>query len=242
METICRATEAWRPLTQATTPTRATWISRARVGSGTAASSAWRTIGASVPSTSSSTPDRSGSSLRGRRSSSREAVEAGTPVVCPRGASDGRTTHTQANGAGPSAASTEWAADRASARSGASSTSRRSASTRSSCRPATPAGRTTTTARRSSTSSTAATIEFTFGEGDDEEYHVLGPGGLARVDAATDPALPQHLGHRGGRLPVRRRRRRLRRPRRPHRRRRNAPARCRRRRRAPAVSMKPRRP
>ena len=28
-------------------------------------------------------------------------------------------------------------------------------------------------------------IEFTFGEGDAEEYHVLGPGGLARVDAAT---------------------------------------------------------
>ena len=29
------------------------------------------------------------------------------------------------------------------------------------------------------------TIEFTFGEGDGEEYHQLGPGGLARVDAAT---------------------------------------------------------
>ena len=28
-------------------------------------------------------------------------------------------------------------------------------------------------------------VEFTFGEGDAEEYHVLGPGGLARVDAAT---------------------------------------------------------
>jgi mannose-6-phosphate isomerase-like protein (cupin superfamily) len=29
------------------------------------------------------------------------------------------------------------------------------------------------------------TVEFTFGTGDDEESHVLGPGGLARVDAAT---------------------------------------------------------
>jgi mannose-6-phosphate isomerase-like protein (cupin superfamily) len=29
------------------------------------------------------------------------------------------------------------------------------------------------------------TIEFTFGDGDDEESHELGPGGLARVDAAT---------------------------------------------------------
>ena len=29
------------------------------------------------------------------------------------------------------------------------------------------------------------TVEFTFGEGDDEEFHELGPGGLARVDAAT---------------------------------------------------------
>ena len=28
-------------------------------------------------------------------------------------------------------------------------------------------------------------VEFTFGDGDAEEYHVLGPGGLARVDAAT---------------------------------------------------------
>src|SRR5215207_9644634 len=28
-------------------------------------------------------------------------------------------------------------------------------------------------------------VEFTFGEGDAEAYHVLGPGGLARVDAAT---------------------------------------------------------
>ena len=59
-------------------------------------------------------------------------------------------------------------------------------------------------------------VEFTFGEGDAEEYHVLGPGGLARVDAATVRALPQHVGQRGGRLPLRRRRRRLRGPRRPH--------------------------
>ena len=29
------------------------------------------------------------------------------------------------------------------------------------------------------------TIEFTFGDGVDEESHELGPGGLARVDAAT---------------------------------------------------------
>ena len=29
------------------------------------------------------------------------------------------------------------------------------------------------------------TVEFTFGDGDDEEAHELGPGGLARVDAAT---------------------------------------------------------
>jgi mannose-6-phosphate isomerase-like protein (cupin superfamily) len=29
------------------------------------------------------------------------------------------------------------------------------------------------------------TIAFTFGEGDDEVVHELGPGGLARVDAAT---------------------------------------------------------
>ena len=28
-------------------------------------------------------------------------------------------------------------------------------------------------------------VEFTFGDGESEEYHVLGPGGLARVDAAT---------------------------------------------------------
>jgi mannose-6-phosphate isomerase-like protein (cupin superfamily) len=29
------------------------------------------------------------------------------------------------------------------------------------------------------------TVEFTFGDGDDEEAHELGPGGLARVDAST---------------------------------------------------------
>ena len=28
-------------------------------------------------------------------------------------------------------------------------------------------------------------LEFIFGQGDDEERHVLGPGGIARVDAAT---------------------------------------------------------
>jgi mannose-6-phosphate isomerase-like protein (cupin superfamily) len=28
-------------------------------------------------------------------------------------------------------------------------------------------------------------VEFAFGDGENEEYHVLGPGGLARVDAAT---------------------------------------------------------
>ena len=33
-------------------------------------------------------------------------------------------------------------------------------------------------------------IEFTFGEGDEEEYHELGPGGLARVDAATIRRFP----------------------------------------------------
>ena len=87
--------------------------------------------------------------------------------------------------AGPSAASTGWATGRASARCGASSTSRRSASTPWSCRPATRAGRTTTTARRSSTSSTAATVEFTLRRRATTRSPRLGPGGLARVDAAT---------------------------------------------------------
>jgi mannose-6-phosphate isomerase-like protein (cupin superfamily) len=50
-------------------------------------------------------------------------------------------------------------------------------------------------------------IEFTFGEGDAEEYHVLGPGGLARVDAATirkikalgdEPAIYLVAGGKGG--------------------------------------------
>ncbi len=40
-------------------------ISSARVGSGTCASSAWRTIGASVPSTSSRIADREGSLRKG---------------------------------------------------------------------------------------------------------------------------------------------------------------------------------
>ena len=33
------------------------------------------------------------------------------------------------------------------------------------------------------------TIEFRFGEGDEEQYHELGPGGLARVDAPTVRSL-----------------------------------------------------
>src|SRR5215210_505818 len=54
-----------------------------RVVSGMCASSGCWTIGASTPSTSSRTAERSGSSLRGRSSSSSEAIGAGTPLVCP---------------------------------------------------------------------------------------------------------------------------------------------------------------
>ena len=36
-------------------------------------------------------------------------------------------------------------------------------------------------------------IEFTFGEGDEEEYHELGPGGLAHVEATT-PRIVSNVG------------------------------------------------
>ena len=64
-------------------------------------------------------------------------------------------------------------------------------------------------------------VEFTFGEGDAEEYHVLGPGGLARVDAATVRRFRNTSDAEEADLPVRRRRGWLRRPRRPDRRRRS---------------------
>ena len=65
---------------------RRPWRPRSAAGgsiSGMWASSGCWTIGASTPSTSSRTAARSGSSLRGRRSSSREAVEAGTALSMP---------------------------------------------------------------------------------------------------------------------------------------------------------------
>src|SRR4051812_20700201 len=70
---------ARRPLTHAVTGyLRETAINRARVGSGTWASSAWRTIGASVPSTSNSTAARAGSARIGSRACSSDvAVDTG---------------------------------------------------------------------------------------------------------------------------------------------------------------------
>src|SRR6476619_7466748 len=56
-------------------------MSCTRVGSGTCASSAWRTIGASVPSTSSRTAERLGSSRIGASTSASVAAD-GTDVVC----------------------------------------------------------------------------------------------------------------------------------------------------------------
>src|SRR3954469_11425648 len=80
-----RASDARRPDTQATMPKRlATSISGRRVVSGMCASSGCWTIGASTPSTSSRTADRSGSSLSGRSSSSRlSAVEGDTAPSMP---------------------------------------------------------------------------------------------------------------------------------------------------------------
>src|SRR3954454_13253389 len=78
-----RASEARRPETQATIPyRRATSISGRRVVSGMCASSAFWTIGASTPSTSSSTAERCGSALSGASSSARDPVTSGTALVC----------------------------------------------------------------------------------------------------------------------------------------------------------------
>src|SRR5215212_11591652 len=69
-ETIRRASDAVRPLMHATTPyLRATAISAARVVSGTCASSAWRTIGARVPSMSSRMAARDGFARSGASAS-----------------------------------------------------------------------------------------------------------------------------------------------------------------------------
>src|SRR5215213_4503156 len=69
-ETTRRASDAVRPLMQATTPyLRATAIRAARVVSGTCASSAWRTIGARVPSMSSRMAARDGSARSGASAS-----------------------------------------------------------------------------------------------------------------------------------------------------------------------------
>ena len=57
-------------------------ISRVRVGSGTCASSAWRTIGARAPSTSSRTALRAGSARSGASASASGAV-IDTSLVCP---------------------------------------------------------------------------------------------------------------------------------------------------------------
>src|SRR3954469_17040460 len=78
-----RAIAAWRPLTHATSPYRlATAISGTRVGSGTWASSACRTMGARVPSTSSRTAARAGSARRGC-SASASVAAAGTTSSMP---------------------------------------------------------------------------------------------------------------------------------------------------------------
>src|SRR3954454_24673 len=83
IETIWRAVTARRPLTQATTPKRlAISISGVRVGSGTCASAACLTIGASVPSTSSRTAARAGSARSGSSASaSVVAAERGAPAA-----------------------------------------------------------------------------------------------------------------------------------------------------------------
>src|SRR3954447_18287831 len=66
-------------------------MSCARVGSGTCASSAWRTIGASTPSMSRRMPARAGSARRGAIASESVAA-ADTGLVCPYGAApDART-------------------------------------------------------------------------------------------------------------------------------------------------------
>src|SRR3954454_12260579 len=83
METICRAIAARRPLTQPTRPKRLeTSMSIERVTSGTCASSAWRTIGASVPSTSSRIAEREGSA-RTSCSASARARAGGTRPSMP---------------------------------------------------------------------------------------------------------------------------------------------------------------
>src|SRR3954454_888715 len=84
METICRAIAARRPLTQPTRPKRLeTSMSIERVTSGTCASSARRTIGASVPSTSSRIAEREGSA-RTASSASASVRAAHTAPSMPR--------------------------------------------------------------------------------------------------------------------------------------------------------------
>src|ERR1700722_16753133 len=77
--TTCRALAARRPLTQPTRRERlAISISRVRVASGTCASVACRTIGASVPSMSSSTAEREGSERSGSSASTKRRAAGDT--------------------------------------------------------------------------------------------------------------------------------------------------------------------
>ena len=78
--------------------------------------------------------------------------------------------------------STRWPRARAFARCAGRSGSRPSASTRSRCRPATRPGATTTSEQEELYFVHRGRVEMTF---DDGATHVLGPGGVARVDAAT---------------------------------------------------------
>src|SRR3954470_739219 len=85
-----RAIAAWRPLTHATSPYRlATAISWVRVGSGTWASSACRTMGARVPSTSRRTAARAGSARSGSMDSASASATDTAPSMA--GMPQGRT-------------------------------------------------------------------------------------------------------------------------------------------------------
>src|SRR3954447_26641056 len=106
-ETLGGPSDAVRPLMHATTPyLRATAIRAARVVSGTCASSAWRTIGARVPSMSSRMAARDGSARSGASASdspedtlSDAGCAALTALVCLAEAG-GRTLKPAALGAG----------------------------------------------------------------------------------------------------------------------------------------------